>query len=68
MRELDLILEAYLDRHAATLDQEKSDVFARFLESTDMDLYAWVTGRELPQDADFREILADMKNHPELRD
>lgn len=64
MRELDLVLEAYLDRHADTMSVDEADVFERFLDSTDMDLYYWVTGRSLPQDPQFAAIVSALHQPP----
>jgi len=54
MRELDLILARYLDDYAQTMDLGE---FERFLDSTDMELYDWVTGRATPTDKSFDEIV-----------
>jgi antitoxin CptB len=46
MREMDLILGGYIDRHGATLDGPKLDHFEALLSRRDQDLYAWISGRD----------------------
>ncbi len=58
MRELDLLLAGHLDRHADTLAGHPLEVFERLLDATDMDLYAWFTGREISDDAELAALVA----------
>ncbi len=44
IREMDLILGAFADRHLAALSPEELDLYERFLGENDHDLYGWVTG------------------------
>jgi antitoxin CptB len=60
MRELDLLLESYLERHATTMTRLELQVFERFLDATDMDLYDWVTGRASPSTQEFGAIVAEL--------
>ena len=57
MKELDQVLVAWLDRHGDSLDEGELELFGRFLETNDMELYAWVTGRSRPDDAAFAGLL-----------
>ncbi|MGR8918738.1 MAG: FAD assembly factor SdhE [Gammaproteobacteria bacterium] len=59
MKELDQVLVAWLDRYGDSLDADGLELFARFLETNDMELYAWVTGRARPDDAAFAGLLDD---------
>jgi antitoxin CptB len=43
-REIDLILGAFADRHAAGLAEAELHAFEALLEAPDHDVYAWVTG------------------------
>ena len=45
-----MLLEPWVERHAAGLDDAELSSFERFLDSSDMDLYAWFTGRGRPDD------------------
>lgn len=46
IREMDLILSTYAERHLDAMDEAGLDRFDALLEENDQDLYAWVTGRE----------------------
>jgi antitoxin CptB len=46
MREMDLILGGYIDRHGASMDAAKLDQFEALLSHRDQDLYAWISGRD----------------------
>lgn len=50
MKELDVLLLAYLEHHydAATADEQRR--FAELLELPDPQLYAYLIGREIPAD------------------
>ncbi len=60
MRELDLLLDRWLSRHAAAGSDAELRVFAEFLDSTDMDLYDWITGRAVPSEKDFATIVNEL--------
>lgn len=45
IREMDMILSAYADRHLAAMPPARLDLFDALLNENDQDLYAWVTGR-----------------------
>jgi len=45
MRELDQLLGGWLDRHAEATTAELA-AFERLLDESDVELYAWLTGRE----------------------
>ncbi|MFT4562392.1 MAG: antitoxin CptB [Gammaproteobacteria bacterium] len=51
MLELDVLLNRFIDDAYADLDVSGQDDFDYLLEQSDMDLYAWFTGREIPDDA-----------------
>ena len=57
MRELDVVLETYLDCDTNFPDESSLTIFESFLESTDMDLYEWLTKRSRPSDNDFATIV-----------
>lgn len=48
IREMDLILSTYAERHLDAMDAAGLDRFDALLEENDQDLYAWVTGRVAP--------------------
>ena len=57
MRELDVVLETYLDCDTNFPDERSLTIFESFLESTDMDLYEWLTKRSRPSDSEFATIV-----------
>ncbi len=48
IREMDLILSTYADRHLAAMDDAELMAFDTLLDENDQDLYGWVTGRVNP--------------------
>ncbi len=59
MKELDLLLENYLD----TLTNETDLLaFERLLECNDTDLYEWLTGRRVPAAADLASVVAGIRS------
>jgi len=50
MRELDQLLERYLDRAWATASDADRGLFLRMLDSEDDILWRWCMGRERPED------------------
>ncbi len=57
MRELDVLLEPYFTRRNATMTPSDLQLFERFLDSSDMDLHAWLTRRSTPADAEFAALV-----------
>ena len=61
MRELDLLLASYLERHGATFEADALTQFERLLECTDMDIQDWLTGRSEPPDGALRALIARIR-------
>jgi succinate dehydrogenase flavin-adding protein (antitoxin of CptAB toxin-antitoxin module) len=57
MRELDVVLETYLACDYHFPDARSVTIFENFLESTDMDLYEWLTKRSRPSNSEFATIV-----------
>jgi len=58
MRELDVLLTRYLDAHYhEALDQTRQD-FAYLLEQEDDQLWDWLLGRTVPEEARLAAIVA----------
>ena len=55
--ELDLILQAFLDRHWERLDAGQRERFDELLECPDNDLLDWALGREEPADPRFAGVV-----------
>ncbi len=57
MLELDVLLNKFIDVHYAKFDVVGQDEFDDLLEQSDVDLYAWFTGRREPSDSSTRELV-----------
>ena len=57
MRELDVLLERWLDTRWADASHEDRDRFDRLLDCEDVVLWDWCTGRSHPGDRDLAAIL-----------
>ena len=53
MRELDQLMERFLDRAYATSSDAERALFLRLLDTEDDILWRWCMGRERPEDADL---------------
>ena len=58
MLELDLVLDAFMERHFAGLDSARREAFGRLLDLSDPELLDLVMGREEGASPDDREVLA----------
>ena len=56
IKEMDLILSTYADRHLADMDDATLDVYEALLAENDQDLYQWVTGQS-PQTGGYLELI-----------
>lgn len=61
MRELDRILEAFLERSWGELDAAEKARFAEFLELPDPDLHAYLVGRAEPADPELARLLRTIR-------
>jgi len=61
MRELDVLLTAYIDAHCDTLNEPQWQTFEALLAESDMDLYAWFTGRSTPSDPDYITLVTTIR-------
>ena len=57
MRELDRLLEQFLDSSYSELSPAERGRFAEFLELPDPELYAYLLGRKLPEDPDLARVM-----------
>jgi antitoxin CptB len=48
MRELDLLLGPFADKHLAAMTERELDAFERIMELPDPELYAFISGRVEP--------------------
>lgn len=51
IKEMDLILSAYVDAHLSGMNTEQLDAYEALLDESDQDLYQWVSGQVDAPDA-----------------
>lgn len=57
MRELDVLLNRFIDMHYSDFDEAERDNFDLLLVESDVDLYAWFTGRSVPDSAVLSQLV-----------
>jgi antitoxin CptB len=57
MRELDAVLESFLEHGYPTLGDDDKARFEAFLELPDPDLYGYLIGRDDPEDGNLARIV-----------
>jgi len=62
LRELDILLEPWLERHGTNLSDAAMTDFERFLDSNDLDIQDWLTGRSEPADPAFANLIASLRS------
>lgn len=67
MRELDLLLEAFLAAGLDSLNDSELDSLERLLEQPDQDILAWLTGEPPPGDAELDGIVAIVRERIDCR-
>jgi antitoxin CptB len=59
IKEMDLILTSFADRHLAQMPDAGLDLYDGMLNENDHDLYQWVTGQQ-PAPAQYSALIADI--------
>jgi succinate dehydrogenase flavin-adding protein (antitoxin of CptAB toxin-antitoxin module) len=62
LREMDVLLENFLDKHLARLNAGQEAAFAALAEMEDIELWPLVTGRNECTDPVQKEVLAMMRD------
>jgi antitoxin CptB len=62
MRELDVLLNGFLEQCYARLDAGERESFARLLEYPDAVLLEWLMGRMVPADKEVARIVQDIRH------
>ena len=57
MLELDLILEAYLEKRYPTAPLAEKELFVRFLTEGDQDLFDWLFKKKCPENPDTQKMV-----------
>ena len=58
--EVEVVLNAYLERFFEVDDEQRRARFARLLECEDVDLLEWFTRRSQPEDPELRAFVAEL--------
>ncbi len=61
MRELDLLLLAFLERGYAAQPQDVRAAFRRLLRTSDPLLLEWLLGRRVPTDPELAHVVAEIR-------
>jgi antitoxin CptB len=62
MRELDVLLERYLQERYPSAPAAEQQVFVALLEAPDPQLFAYVVQREVPADPEWAHVIAKLRN------
>ena len=62
MRELDVLLQRYLDQRYPHAPREEQQAFEALLELPDPQLFAYVVNREQPADSQSVNVIARLSN------
>ena len=62
MLELDLILEAFLDKTYSSLSTHQQVLFRQLLEETDPQLFTWLIGSETPDNKEINDLIACIRH------
>lgn len=62
MRELDVLLERYLQERYPSAPAAEQQAFAALLEVPDPQLFAYVVQREVPVDPEWAHVIARLRN------
>lgn len=61
MKELDVLLEAFLERHYPTAEPSIQAAFRALLEEQDPAILAYVAGRDTPKDEGMRHVIESLR-------
>lgn len=64
MKELDQVLERWLDREYAAASERERGIFRRLLECEDDKLWKWILGQEAPSDAELAAFVQRIRRLP----
>lgn len=62
MLELDILLERFVSRHYAGLDDARRQAFMTLLDAEDDLLWDWMTGRNTPEEKGIAELVEQIRN------
>ncbi len=57
MQELDRLLIPFVEEHLQTLPEPLQHCYIEFIDREDWELFDWLQGREVPADAQMRDLV-----------
>jgi len=57
-REIDLLLGKFADANVPQFDRKQLEIYDRFLNNSDPDIFNWITGQEPVPPAENNEVVA----------
>jgi len=57
IKEMDLLLEQFLNHQYDQLSDQQKQTFEIFLDEADLDIYAWITGKSTPSNLDYLSLI-----------
>lgn len=67
MLELDVLLGNFLEEIYTSLEEEEQLCFVQLLSENDQDLFLWLTGKEIPSQSDFVNMVEKIRYHAKHR-
>jgi antitoxin CptB len=61
MKELDVLLARLLDARGGAADAAQLDVFERLLAREDTEIWPWMLGRAVPEDAELKVLVGQIR-------
>lgn len=61
LREMDLLLQYFIEKRFDLLTNEEKDAFEQLLEQPDLDIMAWITRRTEPPNEQIRHLIEIMR-------
>ena len=62
IREMDLLLERFLQQHHPLLTEDEKKTFDALLDEADTDLLNWIMGRSEPENPSYNPLLARLRS------
>jgi succinate dehydrogenase flavin-adding protein (antitoxin of CptAB toxin-antitoxin module) len=62
MKELDVLLEGYLERYYDTAPQQEQRIFSELLEWEDPQLLGYLMGRQTPKDEALAHVIGKIRS------
>lgn len=62
IREMDILLESFMEKHYPALSDEEKKMFELFLDETDTDILNWIMGRAEPENSAYKPLLEKLQS------